>query len=82
MYPLKKPVKTLSKFWITNKKVDKWFNDINTFFILSIGRSGTKFLSNLLNLVLRACIEHEPVRNDFKSYQNAFYSEKKAYVIP
>lgn len=80
MYPLKLLVKTLLKFWITNKKVDKWFNEINTFFILSIGRSGTNFLSNLLNLVPKAYVEHEPVRNDFKSYQKAFYSEKRAYL--
>lgn len=80
MYPLKLLVKTLLKFWITNKKVDKWFNEINPFFILSIGRSGTNFLSNLLNLVPRAYIEHEPVRNDFKSYQKAFYSQKRAYL--
>ena len=80
MYPLKKIVNTLPRFWITNRKVDEWFYNKNIFFILSIGRSGTQFLSNLLNLIPRACVEHEPVTNDFRSYQGAFYSEKKAYL--
>ncbi|MBD3276575.1 MAG: hypothetical protein GF372_14770 [Candidatus Marinimicrobia bacterium] len=42
------------------------------FFILAMGRSGTKFLSNLLNNSSDAYVLHEPVREDFQAYIQAF----------
>jgi len=36
-------------FWIDEDEVKEWFKNKNTFFVLSIGRSGTKFLAELLN---------------------------------
>ena len=67
------------KFLITNKKVDELIRNKQFFFILSAGRSGTKFLANLLNLCPTAFVAHEPVRNDVKSYRQAFYNENKSY---
>jgi len=65
-------------FWITDKEINKWTNDKNIFFILAIGRSGTKFLASLLNKASGAYVVHEPVREDFQAYLEAFYSEERA----
>ena len=65
-------------FWITQKKVVKWLKNKKIFLILAIGRSGTTFLSSLLNNAPNAYIVHEPVRSDFRAYIEAFYSEQKA----
>lgn len=50
--------------------------EIKTFFILSQGRTGTKFLSNLLNDVDGLCVQHEPWEADsdilFYSYAGQF----------
>ena len=71
-------IKNRLKVWITTNTVEKWINNTQIFFILAIGRSGTMFLSQLLNKSPRAFVVHEPVRSDFRAYKQAFYSEIKA----
>ena len=78
MYPSKKMLKLKLFIWITDKKIEKLLEDKNIFFILSIGRSGTQFLANLLNKAKKTYIVHEPVRSDHRAYQEAYRSEKKA----
>lgn len=70
-------IKTKLKFWIPDKKIEEWANSKNIFFMLAIGRSGTKFLADLLNKAPGAYVVHEPVREDFQAYQEAFHSDKK-----
>jgi hypothetical protein len=67
------------RFWITHKKADEWIENKKIFFILATGRSGTQFLSSLLNKSPGAYVVHEPVREDFRSYEEVFYNEKKAH---
>ncbi|MHA1249439.1 MAG: sulfotransferase [Candidatus Helarchaeota archaeon] len=49
------------------------------FFILSIGRSGTKFLAKLLNQSENALILHEPVEEDYIALPKAYHDEEFAY---
>ncbi|MFX1549128.1 MAG: sulfotransferase [Promethearchaeota archaeon] len=72
-------IKTKLQFWITHEKINEWLKDKKIFFILTIGRSGTLFLSHLLNKSENALVVHEKVRSDFRAYKEAFYSEKDAY---
>lgn len=72
-------IKTKLKFWYSSKKVNSWIEETNIFFILAIGRSGTKFFSQLLDKSKNAYIVHEPVKSDFRAYKEAFLSERKAY---
>ena len=74
-----KKLKTYLHFWISNKKIDDWAKSKNIFFILAIGRSGTRFFSGLLNQIKEAYVVHEPVPDDFYAHQRAFHSEKDAY---
>ncbi|MDA3792459.1 MAG: hypothetical protein PF545_02225, partial [Elusimicrobia bacterium] len=74
----KKIIKTRLNFWINSEKIEEWVSSKKIFFILSIGRSGTKFLADLLNKAQGVYIVHEPVRDDFQAYQDAFHSEEKA----
>lgn len=73
-----KRVNVVLRFWITDKKVEKWANGKNIFFVLAIGRSGTKFLADLLNKAPGTYVAHEPVQRDFRAYQRAFHSEEEA----
>lgn len=68
----------LRSLWITDEEVKKWANGKNIFFVLAIGRSGTKFLAELLNKAPGAYVVHEPVRDDFQAHQRAFHSEEEA----
>lgn len=79
MYPSKKIIETKLKFWHSSKKVNRWINDKQIFFILGIGRSGTQFFSQLLDKSKNAYVVHEPVRSDFRAYKEAFFNERKAY---
>ena len=72
-------IKTKIIFWYSDKKINEWINSKKIFFILAIGRSGTKFFSQLLDKSKNALVMHEPVRSDFRAYQEAFFSERKAY---
>ena len=71
-------IKNRLKVWITTNTVEKWIKNTQIFFILAIGRSGTMFLSQLLNKSPKAFVVHEPVRTDFRAYKQAFFSEIKA----
>ena len=79
MYPSREMIKIYLMFWIRKKKVTKYINKKKFFFILAVGRSGTKFLSNLLNQASGVYVSHEPVKSDFRAYNEAFYSSDKAY---
>lgn len=74
---LMKKLKVNMYFWIDETEIEKWFNTKNMFFILSIGRSGTQFLSNLLNNAPRALVVHEPFIETIP-HQEAFHSPEKA----
>ena len=67
------------RFLIKNKKINELIKNKQFFFIFAIGRSGTNFLSNLLNLSPNALVVHEPVGNDFRAYRQAFNNEENAY---
>jgi hypothetical protein len=66
------------RFWIPRSKIDSWSNTVDIFFILAIGRSGTKFLSQLLNKAENAYVLHEPLKVDRMAYKEAYYNEMKA----
>ena len=67
-----------TKFWISDRSINDYFQSHNLFFILAMGRSGTMFLSRLLNKEKSAAVDHEPVPGDRVAYIKAFYSEKAA----
>lgn len=48
---------------------------ISNFFIFSLGRSGTQFLSRLLNNDPKAKVLHEPLRRDTLEYAKSFNEE-------
>lgn len=50
------------------------------FFITAIGRSGTKFLSNLLNQCENTLVLHEPLISDRRRYNMFFNNPKKSTV--
>ncbi len=61
-----------------NHLIDPWFDKRSIFFILGMGRSGSLFLSSLLNQSPDVCVCHEPVRLDFFAYLLAYYDENEA----
>ena len=65
-------------FSITDKDFNEWAKSQRIFFILAIGRSGTKFLANLLNQAPGALVVHEPIETDFRAYQVAFHNPEKS----
>jgi len=56
----------------------KWFYDRKVFFILGLGRSGTKFLADLLNQDQMSIVFHEPIQDDFEALVTAHKSYIKA----
>lgn len=58
--------KKISRLITTQFTIDQFFHEKDVFFILGMGRSGTKLLSNLLNQDESSLIFHEPVRKDFE----------------
>lgn len=62
----------------TKSEIEAWLDDVDLFFILAIGRSGSMFLAHLLNQVPEAVVCHEPVLADFAAYTKAFHNEKAA----
>lgn len=68
-----------ARIWISEAKMEEFFKSQNTFFILAIGRSGTLFLSQLLNQANETHIRHDPLTIDFKANQDAYHDEKKAF---
>lgn len=71
-------LKTYLRFWITNRRVDAWAREVNVFFVLALGRSGTAFLAHLLNQVAGAHVVHEPIGEDFIAHQHAFHDPDAA----
>jgi hypothetical protein len=67
-----------SSFWITEERIRRWAERTEIFFVLAIGRSGTKFLAELLNQSSDVCVVHEPVPEDFMAHQKAFHSKEEA----
>jgi hypothetical protein len=63
---------------VTNRQVEEWTASKKFFFVLAIGRSGTTFLSHLLNMCADAVVFHEPASNDIDAYRRAFFSPDEA----
>lgn len=74
---LMKKIKVNMYFWIDEDKMEEWFNSRNVFFILSMGRSGTQSLSDLLNKTPGALVVHEPFI-EAVPHQEAFHDPRKA----
>ncbi len=55
--------------------VGPWFSERIIFFLLGIGRSGSLFLTELLNKSENVITYHEPVRLDFFAYLQAYFDE-------
>lgn len=72
-------VKTKLFFWIRPDTVDQWYAEKNVFFILGLGRSGTHFLSQLLNADSNAVVYHEPLPEDFQAVPAAQQSDQAGY---
>ncbi|MFX1500555.1 MAG: sulfotransferase [Promethearchaeota archaeon] len=79
MYPSREMIKIFLKFWIRKKKVKEYIEKKRFFFILSVGRSGSKFLSVLLNKAPEVYVAHEPVISDFRALNEAYYDSDEAY---
>jgi hypothetical protein len=62
----------------TEDEIEAWAEALEVFFILSVGRSGSMFLANLLNQAPESQVCHEPTRADFAAYVEAFYDENAA----
>ena len=71
-------LKTAGLFWISEKQVDAYFNTIDLFFILGVGRSGTTLLARLLDSHPTAAVFHEPISDDFKAFVQAHKSATAA----
>lgn len=65
-------------FGIKNDEVNEFFRNKKNFFILSMGRSGTKWLSTLLDKNPKAIVFHEPFPEAIP-YQLAFKSAEAGY---
>lgn len=63
-----------ASFWISNEKIDNFFNEKKIFFIIGLGRSGTKLLTEILNQMDIAIVFHEPVLKDYKAIVRAHKS--------
>ena len=73
--PLKQRLSTIP---VTQQHVNAWTKDWQFFFIIGVGRSGTVFLSNLLNQAPGAYVFHEPVFEDFIAEVFGHYSSKSS----
>ncbi|MBE0585598.1 MAG: sulfotransferase, partial [Desulfofustis sp.] len=78
MYFSKNVLKTTCRFWISDAQVDAYFNAINLFFILGVGRSGTTLLARLLDNHPAVTVFHEPISDDFKAFVQAHKSASAA----
>lgn len=73
-----KKLKNYFYFWIDDEDVDTFLYRKNIFFILAIGRSGTTFLSNLLNKNPDIHVVHEPLFLETNPYQKAYWNDMEA----
>lgn len=63
---------------IDEDEVEDWFADRDVFFVSGMGRSGTKFLAELLDTDRDAAVYHEPVRRDFEAVVEAQHDRHAA----
>ncbi|HEX2250266.1 MAG TPA: sulfotransferase [Gemmatimonadales bacterium] len=75
---LMEAVRVTGHFGVTNRQVEQWIASKRFFFILAIGRSGTTFLADVLNMSTNAAVFHEPTRSDIDAYRRAFFSPADA----
>jgi hypothetical protein len=59
---------------VSDEKVRQWFNTERIFFIVSTGRTGTKWLAELLNRHTEALVEHEPVPIEQLAHKAAIHN--------
>lgn len=59
--------------------LQEWYDSTNVFFIVSTGRTGTFWLSNLLNNCDKAYVVHEPVPLETYSHVEAIDNNNAAY---
>lgn len=68
---------TKLRFWIRPPMVREFFDGLNVFFVLALGRSGTTFLANLLNAADESKVFHEAIPEDYQACAEAF-TDKRA----
>ena len=66
------------RFWVRERWINDWIDRTDFFFILGLGRSGTRFLARLLDQTADAQVVHEPLRADFVAYRRAFHNDDEA----
>lgn len=66
------------KFWVTDSKVTRFFENRNIFFVLALGRSGTQFCSELLSKSPGSLVFHEPIGDDYRANAEAHLSQDTA----
>ncbi len=72
--------KIVTYYSFVNKEDMKlWYENKNIFFIVSTGRTGTKWLSNLLNKTRKAWVVHEPVPGEAYAHREAFEKEESSF---
>lgn len=69
----------ISRLFTTKAAVDSFYQEKEVFFILGMGRSGTRLLCNLLDQDENSLIFHEPVKKDFEEIveRNDGYIEER-----
>ena len=56
---------------VPEKRILTWFSTKSTFFVVSTGRTGTKWIAEVLNLNKDALVEHEPIPVETWAYKAA-----------
>jgi hypothetical protein len=64
---------------LPKKRVLDWFNGINPFFIISTGRSGSKWISLILKNCHSTITEHEPVPLEAWAHKEAISCKRHAF---
>lgn len=68
-----------ARFSIKDEDLADWKQRTRFFFMLGMGRSGTQFLSTLLDKATGTLVVHEPIMTDFAAYIRGYHSEREAY---
>ena len=63
---------------LSEQQLSRKLDAMNLFFILSTGRTGTAWISNILSLTEDSHIVHEPIPLEAYAHKQAVYNEKKA----
>lgn len=56
---------------VPEQKISEWFSSKKIFFIVSTGRTGTKWLASVLNYSDKALVEHEPIPTESWAHKEA-----------